>query len=181
MTDDNVTIMSQRVVLDAVDARQQVRHPPRTGTRIKHWLVGVDVESVTLSYKPFYSFEAVLKGEGRFGSADDKEGHVVVDSVTGISRARPEGYAMHEEVTVSPDCRVARELDADEAREAAESFRVKLEQRESREATLGETPAEIYKPIWIVTLDTDDLCVVDAVNGEVFSDVSLWQALHFRS
>jgi hypothetical protein len=181
MTDDCVTIESQEAVLDADDARQQIRDPPRTGTRIKHWLVGADVESLTLSYKPFYAFEAVLRNEGRFGSDEDKEGHVVVDAVTGIVRARPEGYATHEEVTVSPDVLVARELDVNEARATAENFQVKLEQRESREATLGETPTEIYKPIWIATLDTGDQCVVDAVNSEVFSDVSLWQALPFRS
>ena len=180
MTDDSVTIESQEAVLDADDARQRIRDPPRTGTRIKHRLVGVDVESLTLSYKPFYAFEAVLRDEGRFGG-DDKEGHVVVDAVTGIARARPDGYATREEVTVPPTALVARELDADDAREAAESFRVKLEQRESREATLGETPTEIYKPVWIATLDTGDQCIVDAVNSEVFSDVSLWQAVPFRS
>lgn len=181
MTEDCVMIESQTVVVDADEAQQQVRRPPRTGTRIKHWLVSVDVESVTLSYKPFYTFEAVLRDGGFFGSDDDKEGFVIVDAVTGIARARPEGYATLEEVTVAPDSLVARELDANEAREMAERFQMKLEHRENKEAALKETPKEIYKPVWIVTLDTGDQCVVDAVTSEVFSDVSLWQTLLFRS
>jgi hypothetical protein len=181
MDEDSVTIESQEVVIDAADARKQVQHPSRAGTRIKHRLVGAETESLTLSYKPFYLFETVLRDEGRFGGDDDKRGHVVVDAVTGIARARPAGYAVHEEVTVSPTVLVARELDADEAREAAENFGVKLKQREGREASIDGTPAEVYKPIWIATLNTGDRCAVDAVNSEVFSDVSLWQALRFWS
>lgn len=180
MTDDRITIKSQTVVVDATEARQHVQRPPRMGTRIKHWLVDASVEFVALSYKPFYKFKTVLRDEGYLAN-DDKEGFVVVDAVTGIARARPKGYASLEEITVSADSLVARELDASQALEAAQEFQVKLEHRENREAALAETADKIFKPVWIVTLDTGDQCIVDAVNSEVFSDVSLWQALPFYS
>jgi hypothetical protein len=181
MTNEHVRIDSQQVVVDADEARELVRRPPTAGTRLRHWLVDAEVESAALSYKPFYTFEATLRDEGYLGTDDDKEGFVVVDAVTGIARARPKGYADVEEVTVPPESLVARELDASEALEVAREFQVKLEHRENRNATVAETPDEIFKPVWIVTLDTRDQCVVDAVNSEVFSDVSLWQALPFGS
>jgi hypothetical protein len=179
--DDRVSIRAREVTFDEAEARKRIQSPPSPGLQIKHRLVGVDVASIDISYKPFYAFDTVLQDEGYFGGDDDKEGFVVVDAVTGIARARPDGYATVEEISVPPSALAARELDETEALEAAREFQIKLEHRESREARIDGDGTKLYKPVWVATLDTGDRCVVDAVNGELFSDVSLWQVLPFRS
>lgn len=181
MAQEKVTIRTQPVSVDEGEARQRIRKPPQTGTRVKHALAGVSVDSLFLSYKPFYTFETTLTKEGRFVRESSKEGRIIVDAVTGIARARPEEYGSVERVSVPQSSIVARDLDEKEALKAAQKFQVKLEHRENREAELSESPDIAYKPVWIADIGSKNKCVVDAINGEVFSDVSLCQALPFVS
>lgn len=175
MPNNATTIVAQPVSVDKTEALGRARKPERRSKQIKHNLAGVIFDDVTLCYKPFYVFNVELDAPGTLKKGGAKSGCIIVDAVTGIARARPDGYTDLEEVTTDPTSLVARELTRNDALEAAKAFKVKLEHRESREAEMDHTGTEVFKPVWIVTCDSDNRCIVDAVNGETFSDISFRQ------
>jgi len=176
MSTEGVQIQRQPVSVDDAAARQLVTRPRSPAKRLVHRLADPMPDSLTLSYKPFYVFDLILTvSQGR----DDAErgGCIAVDAVTGIARARPDGYTEIERATVSSESLVARELTPEEGLEEAASFRRKVEVRERRESELENVASVVYKPVWVVRLKRGNRCVIDATTGELFSDLSLWKVL----
>lgn len=177
---EQIEIRSQPVAVSREEARELVHRPEDFLTRLKHHLLAPTVEAAELGYKPFYAVEASLRKERIVGEEDTKRGAIYVDAVTGIARARPEGYADLETTAVSPADLISPELDEAAAVEEARSFAVKVERREKREADLGTEADLVYKPVWVVTLASGRNCVVDASTGEVFTEASLGELLSDR-
>ena len=155
-----------------MEAERRISHPEDYATRVKHALLEPTVDTLKLVYKPFYSFEVSLRKERLGKETDIKRGAIFVDAVTGIARARPVGYADIQVASVSPSDIIPSDINEGEALESARRFSVQLERREKREVEIDDTADLVYKPVWISRLIEDNVCVVDAANGEVFTDVS---------
>lgn len=161
-------IVCQPRSLSAADATNQV-----TGSlvrKVRNLWSDSDVIRSVLRYKPYYEFDATLRK--KIFRADDEvhEGAIVVDGFTGV--ARP---ILHEQVEttverVTTDEVLDPQIDEDSAYNRANRNRIRVQQRESGKIELAEDASLVYKPLWLVELESGDVRVVDATNGQVFGE-----------
>jgi hypothetical protein len=166
-----VEIVAQPVALSEDEARARVDQRPVE--RLRSLVSSREAVAGELRYKPFYAFPVVLRK--RVFMSDDvvSEGRVIVDGLTDISRPFTEESIDEETVEVSPEQLIEPSVDAEDALVTAKSRRMQVEHRERGEMEMEETPSMVYKPVWLFRLATGDVRVVDATNGNVFSDLLL--------
>lgn len=164
---DAVEITAQPIAVSREEAADRVTD--RLSQKIRSLGASKEVEQTQLRYKPYFQFDATLRKKIFRGEDDVYDGAIVVDGLTGV--ARP---ILREQVETSlerVDAAVVLDAEIDEqtARNRANRNRIKVQQRESGKIALGDEPAMVYKPLWLVDLG-DDVEVVDATNGQVFAD-----------
>ncbi|MUW13677.1 hypothetical protein GJ633_02640 [Halorubrum sp. CBA1125] len=166
-----VEIVSQPVNLSESDAMKQVEG--RFLDRIKSTVTDVEPVRATRRYKPFYSYDVTLTKRIFRGEDDVREGNLIVDALTDI--ARPFTADEIEEVSteVPEDQVLEPEVPEEQARTTANGRRMQVEHREGGNLEILGEPQLVYKPVWIVELSNDEVRVVDAVDGTVFTDMLL--------
>jgi len=164
-----VEIVAQPVALSEEEARERVTHSPVE--RLRSLVTSRKVVTGKLKYKPFYAFPVVLRKRVFRGDDIVKEGRIIVDGLSDISRPFTEESIEEEEVVVSDGQLIKPTVDVEDALVTAKSRRMQVEHRERGEMEIEETPSVVYKPVWLFELGTGDIRVVDATDGSVFSDL----------
>lgn len=170
-TGDTVNIITQPVQLSEDDALGQVRdHFP---DRVKSAVMEVEPVRAVLRYKPFYSYKVKLTKRVFRGEDDVTEGAIVVDAMSDVARPFTSEEIEETKATVPAESVLDPQVSMAEADVTANSRRMQVEHRERGNMDLADEPTIAYKPIWLVELTNDQVRVVDAVEGSVFSDMLL--------
>lgn len=170
-TGDSVEIVTQPEQLSEEQAFEQVQN--RTVDRLKSAITAVEPIRAVRRYKPFYSYDVTLTKRMFRGDDIVTEGCIVVDAMANIARPFTSERIDETHMTVSPNQILSPQISEEEALQTANSRRMQVEHRERGSVEMNEDPQTVYKPVWIVELSNDELRVVDAVDGTVFSDLLL--------
>lgn len=169
--DSSVEILAQPVALSEADARERVAANPLE--RLRSLVSAREAVETELRFKPFYAFPVVLTKRVFRGENIVREGRIIVDGLTDISRPFTEETIEEEQITVSTEQVIEPKISAEEALVTANSRRMQVEHRERGTMEMEETPSLVYKSVWLVELANDDVRVVDATDGTVFGDLLL--------
>jgi len=169
--ESSVEVDAKPVALSEAGAREQVARSPIE--RVRSMVSTREVVRGELNYKPFYAFPVVLRKRVFIGEDVVREGRIIVDGLTDISRPFTEESIEEEQREVSPEQLIEPKVDAEEALVTAKSRRMQVEHRERGEMDLEEEPSLVYTPVWLFELANGDVRVVDATDGTVFSDLLL--------
>lgn len=169
--ESTVGVVAQPVALSEDEARERVTQNPVE--RLRSLVSSREVVDGELRYKPFYAFPVELRKRVFMGDDIVSEGRIIVDGMTDISRPFTEESIDEEEVEVSPDQLIEPTVDVEEALVTAKGRRMQVEHRERGEMEMKETPTTVYKPVWVFELANEDVRVVDATDGTVYSDLLL--------
>lgn len=170
-TDSEVEITVQPASVSEDEARNRVTGRPVA--RLKRLVVDREVACTELRYKPYYAYGTVLRKRVFAGEDIVREGVIVVDALSGISRPLLEVDVELSDERVQESALLSPDLDESAAAREARSRRMQVEHRERGEVEMDETPRTVYKPVWLVELTNGDVRVVDATNGQVVGDLVL--------
>lgn len=167
----SVEITTQPVQLSEDRALERVRS--RAIDRLKSAVTEVEPVRAVHRYKPFYSYDVTLTKRVFRGEDVVTTGRIVVDAMANVARPFTSDEIDETETIASATQIISPQVSKEEALQTANSRRMQVEHRERGDVELDEDPHLVYKPVWIVELSNDELRVVDAVEGTVFSDLLL--------
>lgn len=167
MADTETTITRQTKEYSEEEAvKRAVTHPL---ARLKTALSSPSVEAVELLYKPYYEYPAVLRKTQLLGDSFEDDAVVVVDGMTGITRGYPRSDITTEAASVPESKLLPTEIAAEQAEVQARSKRSHMELREKRQVEIeAYDPEIVYKPLWAIELEDEDLRLIDANTGEAY-------------
>lgn len=143
-------------------------------SRLKRFSSDTEIVHVERRFKPFYRFEATLRKSFFRGDDIVHEGMIVVDSSTGVARPILKQQVETTIERIAEDDLLGCDIDENEALAKAQRQKLRTQNRDGGEIELNEDAQLVYKPVWLVEFANGDVQAIDATNGRVYDDMTLF-------